>query len=129
MLDPKFSRARQKRLLDAMAERKLDAVVVGDPQHVYYFSTFRPHWLHFGAFVLFSDGRAWLSSANKPASGAAVEDAVAHEANWMSTLRQEQPRVIAEQVVELLKSRRAKSFAVDASAVTSQVALLAETKP
>jgi Xaa-Pro dipeptidase len=128
MLEAKFARARQKRLLDAMAEAKLDAVAVGDPKHVYYFSTFRPHWLHFAGFVLFADGRAWLSSANKPAANAAVDDSVAYEANWMSTLRQEQPRVVAEQVVELLKNRRVKSFGVDASAVTSQVTLLAESK-
>ena len=129
MLEAKFSRARQKRLLDAMAEGKLDAVVVGDPKHVYYFSTFRPHWLHFAGFVLFSDGRAWLTTANKRSPDAAVEDAVSYEANWMSTLRQEQPRAVAEQIVTLLKDRRAKAFAVDASPVSSQVVLLAETKP
>src|SRR5258705_13682577 len=101
MLDPRLSRVRQKRLLDAMADRKLDDVVVGDAQQVYYFSAVRHHWLHFGAFVLFSDGRAWLTSPNKPGKEAAVDDAVSYEANWMSTLRQEQPRVVAEQVIEL----------------------------
>src|SRR5439155_23083864 len=126
MLQPQYARQRQKRLLDAMAQRKLDAVVIGDSQHVYYLGASRPHWLHFAALVLFGDGRAWMTSANKPAAGAAVDDAVAYEANWLSTLRQEQPRVVAEQVIDVLKSRRAKRVGMDASAVTSQVALLAD---
>jgi Xaa-Pro aminopeptidase len=129
MLEAKFSRLRQKRLLDAMAQEKLDAVVAGDPKHVYYFSAYRSHWLHFAGFILFADGRAWLSSANKRSADAAVDDAVSYEANWMSTLRQEQPRVVAEQIGELLKSRRVKSFAVDASPVSSQLALISEVKP
>src|SRR5690606_18596669 len=74
MLDPGLSRVRQKRLLDAMAERKLDAIVVGEPQHVYYLSAFRPQWQHQAAFVLFSDGRSWLISANAPADGAAADE-------------------------------------------------------
>jgi Xaa-Pro dipeptidase len=126
MLDVDLSRKRQKRLLDAMAERKLDAVVVGDPQHVYYFSAKRPNWLHFGAFILFSDGRSWLTSGNTPAEGAAVDESFAYEAQWMATLRQEQPAVVAAQVLAALKGRRAREIGVDASAVTSQVALMAE---
>src|SRR3954466_11285722 len=105
MLDPVHARARQKRLLDAMSERKLDAVVVGDSPHVYYLSAFRPIWLHFGAFVLFADGRTWMTSGNKTAEGAAVDEAVAYQSNWLATLRQEQPAVVAGQVVDILKSR------------------------
>src|SRR4051812_20727406 len=98
MLEVKWSRARQKRLLEAMAERKLDAVVVGLPHHVYYLSAVLPHWLQFGAFVLFADGRAWLSSGNKPALNAAADEVVAYEAAWVATLRQEQPAVVGKQV-------------------------------
>src|SRR5262245_26387019 len=123
MLEAKSSRQRQKRLLEAMAERKLDAIVVGDAAHVYYLSAFRPHWLHFAGFVLFADGRSWLASANKPAEGSAADEAVGYEANWLSTLRQEQPRVVADLAGELLKGRRAKRVGIDASAVTSQLAL------
>jgi len=126
MLDPTLSRARQKRLLDEMAERKLDAVVVGDPRHVYYFTAFRPGWLHHGAFVLFSDGRSWMTSANAPADNAAANECAGYEAQWMATLRQEQPAVVAGQVIEALKARRAKEIGVDASAVTSQVVLMAK---
>jgi Xaa-Pro aminopeptidase len=124
MLEANLSRARQKRLLDQMAERKLDAVVVGDPQHVYYFSAFRPQWQHQAALVLFSDGRSWLTSANAPAEGAAADERAFYEAQWMASLRQEQAALVAGQVIEALKAGRAKEIGVDVSAVTSQVALM-----
>ena len=126
MLDPKLSRVRQQRLLKEMQQRKLDAVVVGLSHHVYYFSATLPHWLHQGAFVLFADGRSWLTTGNKPAENAAADEPVSFEASWMATLRQEQPAVVATQVIELLKSRRAREVGIDSSAVTAQVALMAE---
>ncbi|MGB7156838.1 MAG: aminopeptidase P family N-terminal domain-containing protein, partial [Tepidisphaeraceae bacterium] len=108
MLNPDLSRQRQKRLLDVMHRHTLDAVVVGLPHHVYYFSAVRSHWLQESAFVLMADGRSWLTSGNKPAESAAVDEATSYEASWFATLRQEQPDVIAQQVIELLKSRGAK---------------------
>src|SRR5947208_692516 len=106
MLDPILSRARQKRLLAAMQERKLDAVVLALPYHVYYFSAFHPFWLHQSAFVLFSDGRSWLTSGGgDPPERAAVDDPMTFESNWLGTIRQEQPLIVAGQVIEVLKSR------------------------
>src|SRR6185437_16993882 len=117
MLDPKLSLVRQRRLLAAMEQRKLDAVVVALPHHVYYFSASLPHWLQVGAFVLFADGRTWLTSGNKPAERAAADERVSFEASWLSTLRQEQPAVVAEQLRDLLLSRHAKDIGIDTSAV------------
>ena len=102
-----------------MATKTFDAVVIGAPHHVYYFSAVRPNWLHEGALVLMSDGRSWLTSGNKPAENAATDEAVSYEAQWNATLRQEQPAVVAGQVVELLRARGAKRIGADASAVTS----------
>jgi Xaa-Pro aminopeptidase len=123
MLDPQFSRQRQRRLLELLQRRKLDAIVVGDSQHVYYLSAFRPFWLHFAGFILWADGRSLLVSPNEPAAKTAADEVVAYEANWFSTLRQEQPAAAAAKVLEALGARRAKSIGVDASAVCSQVAL------
>src|SRR5687767_11441246 len=120
MLDPNLSRARQKRLLEEMQARKLDAVVVGAPEHVQYLSARRPHWLNQGAFILWADGRSWMTSGDAPAEGAAVDEAVTYEARWMATLRQEQPMIVAAQAVEALKAHRTQEIGVDASAVSSQ---------
>jgi Xaa-Pro aminopeptidase len=125
MLDPNLSRARQKRLLEEMAARKLDAIVVGAHEHVQYLCGRRPNWLTFGAFVLWADGKTWMTTGDAPLDGAAVDDAVTYEARWMATLRQEQPMVVAAQVVEALRARRTREIGVDASAVSSQVALMA----
>src|SRR5688572_3135097 len=125
MLDANLSRARQKRLLEEMLARKLDAVVVGAHEHVQYLSARRPHWLTFSAFVLWADGKSWMTTGDSAAEGAAVDDAVTYEASWMATLRPEQPMVVAAQVADALKARRTKEIGVDASAVSSQIALMA----
>ena len=123
MLNTELSRQRQRRLLGVMQRRNLDAVVVGLPHHVYYFSAVRSHWLIESGFVLTSDGRAWLTSGNKPAENAAADESVAYDAQWFATLRQEQPAVIAGQVMDVLRHRKAKRIGADASAITSQVAI------
>jgi Xaa-Pro aminopeptidase len=125
MLDPTLSRGRQKRLLEEMAARKLDAVVVGAHEHVQYLSGRRPNWLTFGALILWADGKTWMTTGDAPLEGAAVDEQVVYEARWMATLRQEQPMVVAAQVVEALKARRTREIGVDASAVSSQIALMA----
>ena len=124
MLEVKWSRVRQKRLLDAMQERRLDSVVVGLPHHVYYFGAALPHWLQFAALVLFADGRAWLTSGNRPAENAATDEAVSYEAAWLATLRQEQPAVVAAQVIEALRVRKSRRIGIDTSAVTAQIVLM-----
>ena len=122
MLHPDHARARQKRLLAEMQAQRLDAVVVAWPQNVYYLTTHRTHWLQQSAVVLWADGRSLLVCANEPARGAAVDDAVAYEANPMGTQRQEQPSVVASRLVEILSARHPTGrIGIDASLVTSQL--------
>jgi Xaa-Pro dipeptidase len=126
MLDPTFARARQARLSELMSRLRLDAVVVGLPHHVYYFSAILASWQHTSAFILFGDGRAVLVSANAPNKQAAADEAMAYEANWNGTLRQEQPATVAATVVNRLEAagRRHLRVGVDASAVGLHVSLL-----
>ena len=107
-----------------MQRRNLDAVAVGLPHHVYYFSAARAHWLQEAAFVLTSDGRAWMTSGNAPAQNAAADEAVSFEASWNGTQRQEQPAVVAQQVIDFLRARGAKRVGIDASTGMSQVAIM-----
>src|SRR4051812_48492947 len=63
MLDPAASRLRQRRLLPGMAERNLDAFVVGLPAHVYYLSAFQTFWQQQSALIVVRDGRSILVAA------------------------------------------------------------------
>src|SRR5262245_18373286 len=101
MIYQELSRARQRRLLDVMVHKGLDAVVVGAARHVYYFSAHRPFWLQHAAFVLMADGKSLLICANSPAANAAADEITTYDASWAGTQRQEQPEVIAKQLHRL----------------------------
>ncbi len=122
MLQPELSAQRQRRLLDVIHRRNLDAVVVGHRRHVYYLSAFWPFWLHESALVLTADGRSVLISAAVP-EVAAADDLITFEANFVSTLRQEQPWVVANKAIAALKTRGVKRLGLDASEVSSQLAM------
>jgi Xaa-Pro aminopeptidase len=123
MLQPDFSRARQRRLLDIMNRRRLDAVVVGSTRHVYYLSAHRPFWLHHAAFMLNADGRSRLICANSPATDAAADEIDTYQATWDGTQRQEQPALIADQLAVLAHGSHGRQFGVDASPVTAELLL------
>ena len=111
------ARDRQRLLLDVMARRRLDAVVLGRPEHVYWATGHRVgHRQHEAAFLLRADGHATLFPANGPDPTAAVDEQVPFEANWNGTVRQEQPRVVAQLVHDRLKSG---PVAADSSAITA----------
>ena len=130
MLDPTHARARQQRLVREMETRRLDAVVVGAAENVYYLSTHRPHVLQRSALVVWSDGRSWLVRAEGPSADVAADDVATYLANPMGTQRQEQADIVAGRVVEALTRRRGSGrVGVDASAVTSRLAAVWEHQP
>jgi Xaa-Pro aminopeptidase len=106
-----------------MAEARLDAILVGWPQNVYYLSGFWTGWLHQSAFILMADGRSWLISANVPANDAAADNLVAYEAQWNSTQRSDQPAIVAGTVAQIMRSAAAYRVGIDASLVSSQFGL------
>jgi Xaa-Pro aminopeptidase len=128
MLNRTYSRGRQKRLLQVLNDRKLDALVLGLAEHVYYATTHKAFWLQSAAFVLLADGRSIVSTGNSRNESAEADEIVSFEASWMGTQRQEQPAVVAEQVNEILKDRHVKRVGVDASAVSSQLMLQSEAE-
>ena len=129
MLQPHYAQRRQQRLLLEMQQLQLDAVVVAAPEHVYYLSTHRAHWLQQAAFVLWADGRSWLVAANEPPQSAAADDVETYEANPMGTQRQEQPSIVAARVAEVLAERHAKRVGFDASQVNSRLLLAFQGEP
>ncbi|CAN5365021.1 aminopeptidase P family protein [soil metagenome] len=122
MLDNASCRQRQKRLLTAIGSTA-DAVVLGSPQNVYYFSGHLADWRKESACVIFADGRSVLMAAHRAPEGMAVDDTRSYESNWNATLRQEQAMAAAAQLVEIIHDGGAKRIAVDGSAVVSQLLL------
>jgi Xaa-Pro dipeptidase len=123
MLTIADSRVRQQGLFDVMKKENLDAIVVADPRHVYYFSTFLTGWLHYSALAMLRDGRTFLVTANKPAENVAADDVFAYEAQWNATLRQEQPADVARAMISKLKPAGVRKVGLDASFASTQVAL------
>jgi len=121
MLEPDYCRQRQQRLRDVLAEQKLDAAVCAAPAHVYYLTGHWTRWTHQSAVVIFRDGASWLTSANSPSDRSAADENVAYAADHLSTLRQEQPAVVAQQVVRRLEEDNVRRLGFDASEVNSQV--------
>jgi Xaa-Pro aminopeptidase len=101
MLGISSSRNRQKRLLEMMGREKLDVVVVALPHHVYYFSGYLPFWVHESAFVLFAGGAARLLCGKEPDVPVAADDLTVFDSNWLGTVRQGQPAVVARRLLEL----------------------------
>src|SRR5580765_6257978 len=102
MLDVNQSRARQRRLLDRVQSRGLDALVLSQAKHAYYFSAVQPSWAHEAGMVILADGRSVHFNANSPAKDVAADDARSFEANWHGTMRNEQPQALAGQIEALL---------------------------
>jgi Xaa-Pro aminopeptidase len=128
MLTADGTKRRQGRLLEVVRARGLDAVVIGDPRQVYYFTSFQTNWLHQSCFVLLADGRSWVVTGNLPAAEAVADEKEVYDAQWMATQRSDQAAVVGGRVVQYLKSRGVKRVGVDASAVTSQVVMSREVE-
>lgn len=121
MLNPTQSRIRQQRLLAAIKDQKLDAVVIGITHHVYYFTAFWPFWLHHTAVAILADGRSLAVTANQPAGNIAADEVRAYPANANCTLRQDHPAEIAKVLADWLRGKKVARIGFDASAVASQL--------
>ena len=91
LLDPALCRARQRRLLDRMTGRGLDAVVVVAPEHVQYLTGHRWDFRFAPLAALLASGRMLLACPDKPVETAAADDVRTYEAKWKSTLRLKSP--------------------------------------
>ena len=101
-----YSRSRQQRLLAEMQRLKLDLVVVQTIEHVQYLTGARYPWVMSPAAALSADGRLTLVAPKKPVLEAAADQIVTYEAQWHSTLRNDQRQASS---VELLKALQNKA--------------------
>jgi Xaa-Pro dipeptidase len=126
MLDAIHCRTRQQKLLEVLNNRKLDAAAIGLSSNVYYLTAHLPFWQQFAGLILFADGRSHLVAAKKSQNNVAADAISFYEASWNSTQRQEQPRLVAEAMLEQLSRLGVSRIGIDGSTVSSMLEIESE---
>src|SRR5688572_3786976 len=89
-------RGRQKRLIDHMQASGIDAAIVTQMEHAQWLAGPRFPWTMQAAAVLRVDGHLTLAAPKKPVLTAAADEVVSYEAQWHSTLRNDQRQACME---------------------------------
>src|SRR4051812_25292991 len=84
------SRSRQQRLLAEIQSLQLDLVIAQQIEHVQWLTGARYPWTMSPAAALRADGHLTLVAPVKPVLEAAADTIVNYEAQWHSTLRNDQ---------------------------------------
>ena len=83
-------RARQQRVLEVMRQQNLDLVVLTQNAHVQYLAGPRYAWTFQPAVALTADGKLTLVAPNKPPEVSAADEVLTYQAQWHSTMRNDQ---------------------------------------
>jgi Xaa-Pro aminopeptidase len=121
------SRGRQKRLLAEMQRQKLDLAIVQTIEHVQYLTGARYAWTFSPFAALRADGHLTLVAPKKPILESAADEVVYYEAQWHSTLRNDQRAASSEVLLQALAGKTAgiKRIGVEFSCFTPHLAALA----
>ena len=114
-IDVAACRGRQKRLLDVMRAANIELAIVTQIEHVQYFAGPRFAWTFQPAAAQTIDGRLTLVAPNKPPEVAAADEILTYEAQWVSTLRNDQRHASSEVLLKALSSSKAKRIGVEFS--------------
>jgi Xaa-Pro aminopeptidase len=104
-IDVAACRSRQRRLLAVMQSQNIDLAVVTQIEHVQYFVGPRFAWTMSPAAAIDAAGRVTLVAPNKPPEVAAADETVTYEAQWHSTLRNDQRKASSDVLVQALCGR------------------------
>src|ERR1043165_5617035 len=119
------SRGRQKRLLAEMQTLRLDLVIGQQTEHVQYLTGARYPWTMSPAAALRADGHLTLVAPKKPVLDAAADEVVQYEAQWHSTLRNDQRQASSVELLKALSDKAGlKRVGVEFSCFTSHLAAL-----
>src|SRR6478752_10131547 len=99
------SRGRQKRVLAEMQAQKLDLVIVQQTEHVQWLTGARYPWTMSPFAALRSDGHLTLVAPQKPVLEAAADEVVQYEAQWHSTLRNDQRQASSVELLAALSDK------------------------
>ena len=104
-IDLSASRGRQRRLLERMAELKLDLAIVAQIEHIQWLAGPRFDWKLQPLAALWADGTMLVVAPSDSSELAATDEILRYEAKWLSTIRQDQ-RAAAAQVLLAALARR-----------------------
>ena len=120
------ARGRQQRLLAEMQKQRLDLVIVQSIEHVQYLTGARFGWVFSPAAALRSDGHLTLVAPRKALQDAAADEILPYEAQWHSTLRNDQRAASSEVLLKSLQDHWSpKRIGVEYSCFTSHLTKLA----
>lgn len=100
-----YCRSRQQRLLAEMRRLALDLVIVCRTEHVQWLTGPRFGWTFEPAAALSISGHCTLVAPNKPPDVAAADEVTTYEAQWHSTLRNDQRQASTAALVRALASQ------------------------
>jgi Xaa-Pro dipeptidase len=119
------SRSRQQRLLAEMQNLRLDLVIVQQHEHVQWLTGARYPWTMSPVAALRADGHLTLVAPVKPILEAATDTLVHYEAQWHSTLRNDQRQASSVELLKALPNQAGlKRIGVEFSCFTSHLAAL-----
>jgi Xaa-Pro aminopeptidase len=96
------ARGRQQRLLAEMQALKLDLVIVQTIEHVQWLTGARYGWAFSPAAALRADGHLTLVAPRKASAQAAADTILTYEAQWHSTLRNDQRQAASVELAKVL---------------------------
>jgi Xaa-Pro aminopeptidase len=124
-LDVASVRRRQQRLCEQMQALGLDLVIVQQIEHVQWLCGPRYPWTMTPLAALRADGHVTLVAPKKPVLEAVADEVVTYEAQWLSTLRNDQRQAASQQLLRVLgPSGTPRRVGVEFSCCTSHLAVL-----
>lgn len=114
-------RSRQRRLIDVMQERDIDLVLVTQVEHVQWLAGPRFSWVFQPAAALTADGHLTLVAPNEAPAAAAADTVVTYEAQWHSTLRNDQRQASSAALLDALQATKPARVGVEFSSCSSHL--------
>ena len=115
-LDQASCRNRQQRLTRWMEKQGMDLAIVVTPQNVQWLTGQWCKWIFQSAAVITADGKVTLALPDTVAPHALADQLVSYEAQWHSTLRNDQVEAYSSLLVDALDLPRQVVLGVEFSA-------------
>lgn len=104
-IDLAACRMRQQRVMNWMREQEVDLVILTQHAHVHYLSGVRVGWTFAPAAALSVDGHLTLVVPNQAPAEAAADTVATYEAQWHSTMRNDQRQASSWALIDALGQR------------------------